>query len=104
MERFANRRERELAKIPTDTSDLKTKCITVMVLEEEGKTILQPLITGQDTQSVQELFKKNTLEVWLPNGQSDIAQFDVAILKYKQVMQPPKVCSRIEVRLLEEPL
>ena len=37
------------------------KCITIMLFEEEGKTIFQPLITGKDAQRVQELFKNETL-------------------------------------------
>jgi hypothetical protein len=49
----------------------------MMVFEEAGKTILQPLITGQDAHSVQKLFENGTLEVWLPNGKFDHAQFDV---------------------------
>jgi len=78
----------------TAASETKLKCITVMVFEENGKTILQPIIRGQDVQHIHELFKKNTLEVWLPNGQPDFEQFDVGILKYKQVTQPSKLCSR----------
>ena len=70
-----------------------------MVFEENGKTIIQPLVTGQDAQSVQELFKKNTLEIWLPNGQPDLTAFDVNILKYKLVVQPSKMCSSTEYRV-----
>jgi hypothetical protein len=69
------------------------KCVTVMVFEEAGKTILQPLVTGTDARKVQELFANKTLEVWLPNGQSNPAQFDVNILKYKQQIQTTKKCS-----------
>ncbi len=65
----------------------------MMVFEEAGKTILQPLVTGQDAPSVQKLFENGTLEVWLPNGKFDHAQFDVTILKYKQQMQGKKKCS-----------
>ena len=82
----------------TAASETKLKCITVMVFEENGKTILQPIIRGQDVQHIHELFKKNTLEVWLPNGQPDFEQFDVGILKYKQIVQPSKVCSKVKNR------
>ena len=73
-------------------SETKLKCITVMVFEENGKTIIQPIIRGQDTQHLRELFQKNTLEVWLPNGRPEFEQFDIGILKYKQMAHPSKVC------------
>ena len=79
-------------------SEAKLKCVTVMVFEENGKTILQPIIRGQEVQNVQELFQKNTLEVWLPNGRPDFAQFDVSIFKYKQIVQPSKACSKVKNR------
>jgi hypothetical protein len=69
------------------------KCVTVMVFEEAGKTVLQPLVTGPDSQRIRELFENKTLELWLPNGESDPTQFDVNILKYKQQIQPYKKCS-----------
>lgn len=68
------------------------KCVTIMLFEEKGKTIFQPLVTGKDAQRIQELFNNETLEVWLPNGASDPAEFDVGILKYKQQIQPTKKC------------
>ena len=74
-------------------SNPEMKCITVMVFEEAGKTILQPLVTGSDAHRVQEMFKNKTLEIWMPNGESGPAQFDVNILKYKQQMQASKKCS-----------
>jgi hypothetical protein len=79
-------------------SEAKLKCVTVMVFEKNGKTILQPIIRGQDIQNLHELFQKNTLEVWLPNGRPDFEQFDVGILKYKQIVQPSKVCSKVKNR------
>ena len=79
-------------------SEAKLKCVTVMVFEKKGKTILQPIIRGQDIQNLHELFQKNTLEVWLPNGRPDFEQFDVGILKYKQIVQPSKVCSKVKNR------
>jgi hypothetical protein len=67
----------------------------VAILEKEGKTILQPLITEQDAKTIQELFRGETLEVWLSNGKSDYSVFDVEILKYNQVSQPLTKCSKI---------
>lgn len=77
----------------------KLKCFTVMVFEENGKTVLQPIIRDSTVESIHELFQKNTLEVWLPNGQSELDQFDIGILKYKQVAQPSKKCSKIKNRI-----
>jgi hypothetical protein len=79
-------------------SEAKLKCVTVMIFEKKGKTILQPIIRGQETENIHELFKKNTLEVWLPNGRPDFEQFDVGILKYKQITQPSKVCCKVKTR------
>ncbi len=94
MKESANRQKCELAETPAALSDPKIKCVTVMVFEEAGKTILQPLITNDETLRMQELFQNKTLEVWLSNGKSDLAQFDVAILKYRQVLQASKMCTR----------
>jgi hypothetical protein len=96
MKSFANKQKCELAKkrdTPVET-ETEMKCITFMVFEEAGKTILQPLVTNNETRRVQELLQNKTLEVWLSNGQSDIEQFDVSILKYKQLMQLSKMCSK----------
>lgn len=68
------------------------KCITFMVFEEAGKTVLQPLVVGQDAHTTQKLFDNGILELWLPNGESGPSQFDVNILKYKQQTQPSKKC------------
>ena len=73
-------------------SETKLKCVTVMVFEAKGKTIIQPIIREHETQNVHELFQKNILEVWLPNGRPCFEQFDVGILKYKQLAQPSKAC------------
>jgi hypothetical protein len=94
MKEPLNRQSCTLAEAPAVESELKMKCVTVMVFEEAGKTILQPLATDQGAQKIRELFQSETLEVWLPNGKLFPAQFDVAILKYRQLMQPPKMCSR----------
>jgi hypothetical protein len=77
----------------------RLKCVTVMVFEERGKTILQPIVRGQDVHSVHELFQRSILEVWLPNGRPDRSQFDIGILKYRQMVQPSKMCSKVKNRL-----
>ncbi len=83
----------DLTGVPATTPDLKTKCVTVLVYEEKGKTVLQPLATEQETQTLQELFQNNTLEVWLSNGKSDAAEYDVSILKYKPQLQHSTVAN-----------
>jgi len=83
----------------SDVPESKLKCVTVMVFEQKGRTVLQPIVTGQDMQSVRELFQRSTLEVWLPNGQTDFSQFDVEILRYRQTIQPPKMCGRVKNRV-----
>jgi hypothetical protein len=95
MERFASQVQ-DLAGIPDARSNLKTKCVLVAIYENNGKTILQPLIGEQEAQTISELFQNKTLEVWLPNGKADMAQFDVAILKYKQVLQSLKICNKVK--------
>ena len=76
----------------------KLKCVTVMVFEENGKTILQPVIRGQDTQHLHDLFQKNSLEVWLPNGKPEFEQFDIDILKYKKINPRDKQSPRNKYR------
>jgi hypothetical protein len=87
MKGSTRRQKCELTNVPVVTPDLKTKCVTVLVYEEKGKTVLQPLATEQETQTLQELFQKNTLEVWLSNGKSNADEYDVSILKYKPQVQ-----------------
>ena len=99
MKGSATRQRCTLAEAPPQVIDAKLRCVTVMVFEESGKTIVQPLATDQEIPTLQELFKNGTLEVWLPNGKTDQAQFDVAILKYKQLMQPPTMCSLTKSRV-----
>jgi hypothetical protein len=79
----------DLAGNPHPTFDLKVKCTLVAIYEKDGKTILQPLTTEKESKIIPELFQNRILEVWLSNGETDIDQFDVAILKYKQVPQRP---------------
>jgi len=77
----------------------RLKCVTVMVFENKGKTILQPIVRGQDILSVHELFQKSVLEVWLPNGRPDPSQFDIGIIKYRQMLQPSKMCRKVKNRV-----
>jgi hypothetical protein len=77
----------------------KMKCALVAIYEKDGKTILQPLVTAQEAKIIPELFQNKTLEVWLSNGEIDVAQFDVAILKYKQVLQSLKKCKKVKTRV-----
>jgi hypothetical protein len=79
--------------------EAKLKCVTVMVFEEKGKTILQPIVRGQDVHSVHELFQRSILEVWLPNGRPNLSQFDIGIIKYRQMVQPSKMCSKVKNRI-----
>ena len=95
MERFVSQVQ-DLAGTPDTASNLKTKCVLVAIYENDGKTILQPLIAEQEAKTISELFQNKTLEVWLSNGKPDIAQFDVAILKYKQVLQSLTTCNKVK--------
>src|SRR4030042_5644072 len=52
---------------PYTTFDPKVKCVLVAIYKSEGKTILQPLTTKQELETIQELFQNKTLEVWLSN-------------------------------------
>ena len=97
--KIAKLQESRTVEIVPRKSEPRIKCLTVMVFEENGKTIIQPLVTRRDAQDVQELLQKNILEVWLSNGLSDHEQFDVSILKYKLEVQPSKTCSRTEHRV-----
>jgi hypothetical protein len=96
MRETASHQVHDLAGTPATTFNFKIKCFTVIIHEYEGKTILQPLVTKQETETLQELFRNKTLEVWLSNGKSDVALFDVDILKYKQVLQPLTKCSKMK--------
>jgi hypothetical protein len=71
----------------------------VAIYENDGKTVLQPLIAEQEAKTIPELFRDKTLEVWLSNGEKDIAQFDVAILKYKQVLQSFTKCEKVKTQV-----
>ena len=85
----------DLACTSVDSLSAETKCVTMAIFEKEGKTILQPLMVEQEAKTIQEMFRNETLEVWLSNGKSDYSVFNVDILKYKQVSQPLTKCSKI---------
>jgi len=98
MERYAGQVQ-DLEGTPKTTPNLKTKCVLVAIYENDGKTILQPLIAEQEANTISELFQNQTLEVWLSNGKPDITQFDVAILKYKQVLQSLTKCHKVKTQV-----
>ena len=99
MKGFVSHQVQDFAGIPDARFAPKTKCVLVAIYENDGKTILQPLITEQEAKIIPELFRNKTLEVWLSNGKTDIAQFDVAILKYKQVLQSLTKCKQVKTQL-----
>jgi hypothetical protein len=86
----------DLEGMPDAGFSPKTKCVLMAIYENDGKTILQPLVAEDEAKAIPELFQNKTLEVWLPNGKIDIAQFDVAILKYKQVLQSLTKCKKVK--------
>jgi hypothetical protein len=83
---------------PSATFDLRVKYVLVAAYQKDGKTVLQPLVAEQEAEKTAELFRNKILEVWLSNGKNDIAQFDVAIVKYKQVLQPLTKCQKVKTR------
>jgi len=89
----------DTARTHRSESTSKMKCVLAAIYENNGKTILQPIVTEQEAKTIPELFNNKTLEVWLSNGKSDISQFDVAILKYNQTMQPLKKCKRTKTQV-----
>jgi hypothetical protein len=99
VKRFASHQLQDLAGTPDTTFGPKTKCVLVAIYENDGKTILQLLIAEQEAKTIPELFQNKTLEVWLSNGKTDIAQFDVAILKYKQVLQSLTKCKKVKTQV-----
>ena len=99
MEAFASHQVQDFAGITNDRFASKTKCVLVAIYENNGKTILQPLVAEQEAKIIPELFQNKTLEVWLSNGKTDISQFDVAILKYKQVLQSLTKCKKAKTQV-----
>jgi hypothetical protein len=89
----------DLAGMPTAEFAPKMKCVLVAIYENDGKTIMQPLVVEHEAKTIPELFQNKTLEVWLSNGKIDIAHFDVAILKYKQVLQSLTKCKKVKTQV-----
>jgi hypothetical protein len=99
VKEFASHQVQTFMGTPDTTLDHKTKCVLVAIYENNGKTILQPLLAEQEAKAIPELFQNKTLEVWLSNGKTDIAQFDVSILKYKQVLQSLTKCKKVKTQV-----
>jgi hypothetical protein len=99
VEAFASRQVQDFAGTNDDKVTSTTKCVLAAIYENDGKTILQPLIAEQEAKTIPELFQNKTLEVWLSNGKTDIAQFDIAILKYKQVSQSLTKCKKAKTKV-----
>jgi hypothetical protein len=99
VEAFASRQVQDFAGTPNASFPYKTKCVLVAIYENDGKTILQPLTSEHEAKTIPELFQKKTLEVWLSNGKTDIGQFDIAILKYKQVLQSMTRCEKAKTEV-----
>jgi hypothetical protein len=94
VEAFASHQIQDFAGTTDTKFAPKTKFVLVAIYENYGKTILQPLLAEQEAKTIPELFQNKTLEVWLSNGKTDISLFDVAILKYKQVLQSLTKCKQ----------
>ena len=99
MEAFASHQVQDFAGTTDARFAPKTKFVLVAIYENDGKTILQPLTAEQEAETIPELFQNKTLEVWLSNGKTDVSQFDVAILKYKQVLQSLKKCKKAKTQV-----
>ena len=99
MKRCVGYQVQDLTGTPHTMRDLKTKLVLVAIYENDGKTVLQPLVTGEEARIIPEFFQDKTLEVWLSNGKTNSAQFDVAILKYEQVLQPLTKCRKVKTQL-----
>jgi hypothetical protein len=99
VEAIASHQVQDFAGATDATSVSKTKCVLMALYENDGKTILQPLIAEQEAKGISELFQNKTLEVWLSNGKTDISKFDVVILKYKQILQSLTKCKKAKTQV-----
>jgi hypothetical protein len=99
VEAIGSRQVQDFAGTNDDKVTSETKCVLVAIYENDGKTILQPLMAEQEAKIIPELFQNKTLEVWLSNGKTDIARFDIAILKYKQVSQSLTKCKKVKTQV-----
>ena len=94
----ASHQVQDLAIQPKTTFDPRVKCVLMAAYQNDGKTVLKPLMSGQNAKTVADLFNNKTLEVWLSNGENEFLQFDVDILKYRQVLQPLTKCQELKTR------
>ncbi|MCW4044063.1 MAG: hypothetical protein NWE94_00925 [Candidatus Bathyarchaeota archaeon] len=85
----------DLSGVSSTESAPKMKCVLMAIYEKDGKTVLQPLVAEQEAKAIPDLFQNKTLEIWLSNGKEEITQFDIAILKYNQVLQALKKCRKV---------
>ena len=99
MEAIASHQVQDFESATNAMSASKTKCVLMALYENDGKTILQPLIAEQEAKAISELFQNKTLEVWLSNGKTDISKFDVVILKYKQILQSLTKCKKAKTQV-----
>jgi hypothetical protein len=99
VEAFASHQTQDFAGTSDAKFAPKTKFVLVAIYENDEKTILQPLLAEQEANTIPELFQNKTLEVWLSNGKTDVSQFDVAILKYKQVLQSLTKCKQAKTQV-----
>jgi hypothetical protein len=99
VKRCLSHQVQDLAGTPHTTCDPRIKLVLVAIYENDGRTVLQPLVAEQEAKTIPELFEDKTLEVWLSNGKTDIAHFDVAILKYKQVFQSLTKCRKVKAQV-----
>jgi hypothetical protein len=99
VEEFAGHQVQDSTGITDARLVGKTKCVLVAIYENDGKTILQPLLSEQEAKTIPALFQNETLEVWLSNGETDISQFDIAILKYKPVLQSLAKCKKAKTQV-----
>ena len=77
----ASHQVQDLAIQPKTTFDPRVKFVLMAAYQNDGKTVLKPLMSGQNAKTVADLFNNKALEVWLSNGENEFLQFDVDILK-----------------------
>ena len=99
MKRSVSHQLQDFEGTTEETFDPKLKCVLVTMYENNGKTIMQPFIGEQEAKTILGLLENETLEVWLPNGKNVVSEFDVAILKYKQVFQSLTKCTRAKTQV-----
>jgi hypothetical protein len=99
MTETAKRLGNKLSEGLTELQSLRAKCVSVMIFEKDGKTVVQPLAEKKEISLLHDLFHHNSLEVWLPSGYSNVHEFDVSILKYKPLLQGKTKCTKAKNRV-----